>query len=319
MYQIRTRPKDQSSDEEENEQQNQKDSSPIQHVRQEESDSQSVSDDNNVDQKQIDDVDNGVNAVHSDKDDHRISVDFSMFESNIATECGGNDKDKGILSHCKAMQRLGEALRAYLIINSRLHALHNGNYDGIDLETATFTDFIGSGYRVQFLEDFNHFMAEHQYFAEEIKKEMINRYGFKQCNATRCKLTNRHFGRRRAQKHSVEEEAARAMFYRQIFDSLHFQIFHLEECGYRYLSKSPQIPESKTADKEYEQTAVDQELKEAVATINDKKKKCDFGRFQGDGPNKFTLSVSGIDRICFAVESIVILDRFVSTCCTLCS
>tara|TARA_B100001765_G_scaffold194393_1_gene143281 strand:+ start:148 stop:624 length:477 start_codon:yes stop_codon:yes gene_type:complete len=59
--------------------------------------------------------------------------------------------------------------------------------------------------------------------------------------------------------------------------------------------------ESKKEDDDDDEKAIDRELEEAVSAITDSKKKCAFGRFQGDGPNKFTLSVSGIDSACFAV------------------
>ena len=312
MYQIRTRPKDQSSDEDENEQQHHRDKS-MRSDLQKNTDLQSVSNDID-DLKQPDNENNNVSTVHSEENvDDQKSVDFSMFKSK-GDECGGNDKANGITSHCDALQRLGAALSAYAVLNSMGQGVYDGDDDEMEPEMPTFSEFIGSEYRVQFLEDFNHFMAEHQYFGEEIKEEMIEKYGLKPCNAVSCEMTTRHFGGPRAANQTVsKKENVRSKFYRQKFDSLHFHIFHLEESGYRYRSKLKQNEgkevvdefESKTADERDEQQAVDRDLAEAVSSINDNKKKCDFGRFVGDGPNKYTLNVSGIYGAQFGVIFVV--------------
>ena len=312
MYNIRARPKDQSSDEEGNEREHREEkiSSSIQSDEQNGSDQQSAFNEMNIDQKQTDDENNDVSTVHSDGNQNdQKPVDFSMFKSK-GNECGGNEQEKGAVFHCAALQRLGAALKAYSAMNRKHEALYNGNDDEMEPDIPSFSEFVGSEYRVQFLEDFNHFMAEHQYFAEEIKEEMMKRYGLKQCDAMNCKLTTRHFGGRRVQSVSrKKKEDIRSTFYRQKFDSLHFHLFHLEESGYRYRSKAQRVDggnapkglSTKTAEEEDERKAIDRELEEAVSTINANKKKCDFGRFQGGGPNKFTLSVSGIDSTCFVV------------------
>ena len=294
MYNIRARPKDQSSDEDESDEQQQKGtaSSSVQSETQKDIDPQSVSNDIDVDLKETD---------HSDeKDDDQKSGDFSMFKSK-STECGGNGKEEGVVFHCAALQRLGEALKAYAEMSRKLEAMNNGDDEEMEPEIPTFSEFIGSEYRVQFLEDFNHFMVEHQYFAEEIKKEMMKRYCLRSCTATKCAFTARHFGgRRRKQNASRKQTDVCSAYYRQKFDSLHFHIFHLEESGYRYRTKTQSnksandlgVDDSKTEEND-DGEAVDQDLREEVSVVNGNKKKCDFGRFEGGGPNKFTLSVSG--------------------------
>ena len=313
MYQIRSRPKEQSSDEDENEEKQPKE------MTQKDINSQSVSNDIDVDLKETDDEKNNTSTVHSDKkDDDQKSVDFSMFKSK-GTECGGNDKEEGVVFHCAALQRLGAALKAYADMNRKLEATYNGNDDEIELEIPTFSEFVGSEYRVQFLEDFNHFMAEHQYFAEEIKKEMIKRYKLRSCTATKCAFTARHFGgRRRKQQASRKKTDVRSAYYRQKFDSLHFHIFHLEESGYRYRAKSRSESDTNAndveckTDNDYNDDANDPELKVAVSTINESKKNCEFGRFEGCGPNKFTLSVSGTLTACLLNlrEELVTFDLY---------
>ena len=280
MHQIRSRPKDQSSDEEDLEQDNNV-QSPISSVNRKNDEPKSVS------------------TVHSiGKNDGKIS-DFSMFKTK-QMKCK-KDGDKGIVMQCDALQRLGAALSVYATVNN------NGDDDEIESEDPIFAEFVGSEYRVQFMEDFNHFMEEHQGSNEEIKQEMMEMYGLRKCTATECELTTRHFSRRRAnQQRTASSNNVLSQFYRQKFDSLHFHIFHLEESGYRYQNRpKPEMNgaaseevDSKVDDDEDDEKAVDQQLKEEVAVVNERKKKCDFGRFQGDESNKYTLNVSGINSLC---------------------
>ena len=303
IYQVRARPKDQSSDEDENEEKQQSATS-MQSDLPKEVDTQSVSND-------IDDL-----KQHFDGNDvEQKSVDFSMFQSK-GNKCGGNVKETGIVHCCDAVKRLGAALQAYSVLNSKLCPPYNGNDDEMEPEIQTFSEFVGSEYRLQFIEDFNHFMEVHQYFAEEIKHEMIKLFGLKRCNAMDCALTMRHFGGRREVSELPQKEGdVRIQFYRQKFDSLHFQIFHLEESGYRYRSKSKHHDIGDESDggagvEDDNQKDMDRELANAVTSINDKKKKCDLGRFRSDEQNKFTVNISGIVTMCFAEE--IVFNLFLS-------
>ena len=266
MHQIRNRPKYQSSDEEE----------------------QETNDNVQSSTSSVNPKERSVSAVHSDEKEIEQKIsDFSMFKIN-GILCG-KDGNKGIVEQCDALQRLGAALSVY----SRM----DNDDDDSELEDPVFSQFVGGQYRAQFLEDFNHFMQKHQGSSDQIKKEMIQLFGLKKCTATGCKLTSRHFRRRRPEKSTN----IRSSFYRQKFESLHFNIFHLEESGYRYRgrTKSAVIGNNVNAvgSKEDDEKAVNRDLQEAVAAITDCKSQCDFGRFQSDEPNKFTLSVSGIDGL----------------------
>ncbi|MCP4499527.1 MAG: hypothetical protein GY822_06125, partial [Deltaproteobacteria bacterium] len=310
QHQIRRRPRDQSSDEDENEE-NETDIIPPQQPSphsvppsddvKEQSVSNDVAADGDV---QSEPEPPSVSLAASDRKECAENVpSFSMFRG-ATTRCGGNGKSSGIVSCCDALQRLGAALRAYSAMKSKERGRNEDDDDEIEPEEPALSEFVGSDYRLQFLEDFNHFMAEHQESTEEIKGEMVECFGLRRCEAMRCHFTSRHFGRAQSADKRASVDG-RAMFYRQKLDALHFQIWHLEQSGYRYRSTRRVQAEndgtSKKEDDDDDEKAIDRELEEAVSAINDSKKKCAFGRFQGDGPNKFTLSVSGIDSACFAV------------------
>ena len=240
-----------------------------------------------------------VSTVYSiEKNDGKIS-DFSMFKTNqMRCKKGG---DSGFVMHCDSLKRLGAALSVYATIND------NGDVDEIESENPIFAEFVGSEYRVQFMEDFNHFMEEHQGSNEEIKQEMMEMYRLKKCETTDCELTTRHFSPRRPdQRRTATADTGRSEFYRKKFDSLHFHIFHLEESGYRYRHRHKSETngtvtdevDSKVDDEEGDEKAMDREFGKEVAAVNECKKKCHFDRFQGDELNKFSLNVSGINNFC---------------------
>ena len=291
QYQIRSRPKDQSSDEDENEENKQKDTipSPTPSIHQTPDDEpQSVS---NV----IADDSNTVPAVHS------AASFLSIFKSTTMRCGGGNEQSNGIVASCDALQRLMAALSVHWSIESEAER------SGAGRDSVALSEFVASPHRLQFIEDFNHFMAEHL-DAEQldaVKQEMAEQFVSGQCSATRCALTTRHFTKRKEGREAMKAEDVRTVFYRQKLDSLHFQIWHLEQSGFRHrgdrATQRVQTEDDGVTKSNDDERAIDRELEEAVSAITDSKKKCAFGRFQGDGPNKFTLSVSGIDSACFAV------------------
>ena len=176
MLPIRSRPKDQSSDEEENDDEKKMNAVP------------SSTDHGN---EQSVDSNNGskpVSAVHVDGKE--IVLDFSMFARN-GTRCG-NDPKRGILEQCDALQRLGEALKVHSATNSKEEEQKKGDNEAL-------REFVGSAHRRRFLEDFNHFMERHQKDSvEALKQEMTEQLGLGHCEAAQCPLTLRHFGRRQS-------------------------------------------------------------------------------------------------------------------------
>ena len=265
--QIRRRPKDQSSDEDGDDDENKEQPTPL----------------------------TPPSTLSNVQRDGDKSVDFTMFKEK-GTRCG-NDQNKGVIAECDALQRLAAALRAYSAMKELEGQQDDDEDDEMRPEHPALSEFLGSDYRLQFLEDFNHFMARHQdqEQLDALKQEMAEQFGMGRCEAGQCLFSLRHFGGdTRSKRKAVGARDARSLFYRQKLDALHFHIFHLLDSGYRHRAK----PQTHGADENeaVDGNAVDRELEEAVTAINDSKKKWDIGRFQGGGPNKFTLNVSGISE-----------------------
>lgn len=267
-----------------------------------------------------------VNVVASMNDggaSNNPSVSSPILKSK-ESRCG-NDKSKPLIAQCDALHRLALAMKAYstMVVRQEERQTSNSGDEAIDDLGVSESDhdsfpseFIGSDSRVQFLDDFNHFIAKHRESANEIKEEMIEHFDFAECEALKCQLAMRHFGRDPVDNDTkTSHHDARSVFYRQKFDALHFHIFHLMETGYRHrqkneltsnpnsqkTAKADGVIENKIEDEDDDNEAIDEELQSTVTTINDQKKKFDFPRFQGDGPNKFTLNVSGINYLVFII------------------
>eukprot|EP01084_Bolivina_argentea_P174595 302408_1 len=79
---------------------------------------------------------------------------------------------------------------------------------------------------VEFLNDWIHVKTIHSQQVEDINKELINVYQFSKCSIKNCQLTTRHYNANSNLK-SNQEINSTFKFYRDIFDNIHFYLFHL--------------------------------------------------------------------------------------------
>eukprot|EP01084_Bolivina_argentea_P160460 279421_1 len=88
------------------------------------------------------------------------------------------------------------------------------------------------------LDDYHHLLSKHQNSIENIKSELIEKYGFSQCLVKDCQFIQRHFDEsRKSRKDTNEIETNSDVmvgFYEREYDSLHFNLFHLYDVGYRF-------------------------------------------------------------------------------------
>ncbi len=134
-----------------------------------------------------------------------------------------NKRDNPIEA-CKPVKRLISSLKYY----EMLDIINNKDHQNI------FTAFIKDIYKI-FLDDYNHLVYEHNDL-EDINKAITSKKEFSTCNILKCKYTGRHNSDDEKQ---IEDGITH--FYKTIFDSLHFYLIHLYECGLR-------IPTSTTND-----------------------------------------------------------------------
>eukprot|EP01084_Bolivina_argentea_P145990 255758_1 len=132
--------------------------------------------------------------------DKNETIDLEIFRE-YKHECNGHNK-------CSYLSRMICALRYY------------------QLQTGTtFIEFCVDVYGQQCLDDYIHFICNH---INNINQ--LNNNNCKCTNITRCKFRTNHLRKRNeAAKNSNEKYN----FYIDIFDSIHFCLFHLKDTGFR--------------------------------------------------------------------------------------
>ena len=288
MLKIYKRPQDDSSDEESDDEQNisETDGQSLSTSPCTSANVQTKTEDNNVLQKCDQTPMCSVTSINlSVFDDKAMNCESGRAVGIIHEDSVGG----GILSRCSSLRRLIEGLKCY---------------DAMKKDPDSFLDFIANQYRIKMIDDFNHFVAEHEHQSNAIVNEMIALHHFKLCDVEHCGHAKRHFDetqriRLYTSKHSQigggdSSNSKLILFYSSKYDALHFVLFHLFETGYRYRVSKPPKKEDDDNNNDDERVA-QQELAAAVSAINAGRDRCRgaLGRFESESNNKFNLSVGG--------------------------
>eukprot|EP01084_Bolivina_argentea_P061472 112344_1 len=149
-------------------------------------------------------------------------MDVNLFKEN-RTNCNLESTDN-IVNECQHLKRLAFALRYF-----------NDNKNN----KKQWNEFCLHMYGYKLLDDYQHLLSVHSNEFNEIKKELIKTYGFSSCLINECVFSIRHFNevnrdKRNDEKQNNSNDAHVMTFYEQEYDSLHFNLFHLFEIGYRF-------------------------------------------------------------------------------------
>eukprot|EP01084_Bolivina_argentea_P031898 59009_1 len=150
-------------------------------------------------------------------------MDSKSFNSS-STKCDKTDENK-LVDNCQYLQRLSYALKYY---------------SEQDKTEKDWIHFCVDVYAHQMLDDYSHLLSAHHQQVQQIKHELINNYGFDKCSIKNCKFSGRHFNGDRTGKEKLSEpkqednNAQKMNIYQQEYDSLHFNLFHLFDVGYRF-------------------------------------------------------------------------------------
>ena len=144
-----------------------------------------------------------------------IECDLRIFENQeeplIRTEKCFEDYDK-----CITIKRLLTSLSYYTKLDP------NNNKDNID----KFCDFMSSVYNTKIYDDYFHLIKYHQNQLKQIKN-ILGSISTK-CKSPSCNFANRHYRVSQTSSNDINYN-----LYIEVMDSLHFYIYHLEECGLR--------------------------------------------------------------------------------------
>eukprot|EP00483_Globobulimina_turgida_P010624 UN10645 len=150
-----------------------------------------------------------------------MEIDFKIFKTDT-TKCNIDDNEDEIVKNCDHLLRIAYCLRYYQLLCQKESDL---NAQQILIE------FCSDSY-LMCLSDYIHLMTKHS------ETETLNKisYDLQKChnmeicaNMNDCKWTKRHYRNREDEKNNNNH------FYLNIFDTIHFYIFHLESLGLRVI------------------------------------------------------------------------------------
>eukprot|EP01084_Bolivina_argentea_P185180 319353_1 len=186
-------------------------------------------------------------------------IDCKIFEDN-SDNCLAND--------CSFVNRIIYGLKYYQLLNTKI--------DGKG--QLIFTEFILNTY-TQYLNDILHLKTKHNTDLYLIHQQLFTKFGFNHCNTMKCSWTGRHY-----QKLNNRDNTYK--FIQELFDGLHYYLFHLFDSGMR------QIPDNKqqrpnNEDNDANLSNYDKELQKLN---NTKKNKLIFNKLEKQS-SKFNLTI----------------------------
>eukprot|EP01084_Bolivina_argentea_P101471 181914_1 len=218
------------------------------------------------------------------------SVDFSSFEQNGRNCTSSSNNCNDIVPKCNYLSRMSYALKYYLVLCTS------------NTGKSIFNQFCMESYK-QCVDDNIHFVCRHSHQILQISSYLQKHYQFKICNLSGCRLTQRHYERKQA-----EDDG----FYCELFDNLHYFLFHLYDVGLRVQLSSINITknDNKLLD------CNDKIFAETQKIIISKRNKYDsyFNRFKAEN-NKYNMAMGPNDsKDKDETESTFVDEMFVFIC-----
>eukprot|EP01083_Nonionella_stella_P108083 313892_1 len=144
-----------------------------------------------------------------------MNGDLTIFAKDC-NECDPSDYTK-----CDAMQRLVSSSK----YDAMLQTKKSEDWDEI------LTRFMNEVYNQKgalLIDDYIHFQKHHEHELERINNDLIESHGFNDCTIGECEHTRRHM-----HPQNTRDVDTQLSFYGDIFDALHFHLFHCFEAGLR--------------------------------------------------------------------------------------
>ena len=192
---------------------------------------------------------------------------MSLFNDEMEgdLQCDGKPNGK-----CRGMRRVNTLLRYH-------HRLMSSN---VVNPGSIFTNFCDSAYSpVMATNDYIHFIQKH---SDNVSRRQLVKELDLKCGAIgHCVGSLRHYGRRESEREEVSYHSILEQF-----DALHFNVFHIEEGGFRVVTEDKDSDEKVDDDVDL-QTA----LEIAVERSRAMEKQFDSERWNGGANSKYTISV----------------------------
>ena len=209
-------------------------------------------------------------------------VDLEIFkveesENNICSSNGDEDIECLLGIKCLSIKRIIAALKYYQLFD----IINNENDRDI------FNDFINDIYGDDVINDYIRIINNHKYGLQEINEWIINNKLLNLCDIKKCQFGLRHFDDDNNEDNKLDPILT---FFKETFDSLHFYLLHLFECGMR---TKKEIKENKENDDQYadDDEFVDKMFLRIHQNINQRKHLTKiFNRFKNN--KKFNININ---------------------------
>ena len=144
----------------------------------------------------------------------------NSFSESLQSQCDDkNDINYNYISNCDYLQRISIGMKCYdLFCRNKI-------------EWEAFIDFCETKY-TNLLDDYVHFISVHNSHSISIAKELERVHGITQCEIESCDVVARHY-RVTAREAEADDDDEKQTFYKDLFDSIHHHIFHLNQIGLR--------------------------------------------------------------------------------------
>eukprot|EP01084_Bolivina_argentea_P285951 490458_1 len=207
---------------------------------------------------------------------------YQTFPLTDDTHLTTNDEICEGESNCPYLQRIMYSLQLY-------HKLVSEN--NIPSGKHTFIQFCNNSYK-KCVDDYTHLICVHSNDLNKITSQLEAHYSVTQCNnVDQCKMLQRHY-RDRSKNEEYKTDNDEDDFYIELFDTIHFYLFHLKQLGLR-ISNSDESNYNDNDDDNLQ--FIDKEI---VFIRNEIEIKCKrygshFDRISNDVNSKFIIQQTG--------------------------
>eukprot|EP01084_Bolivina_argentea_P263105 445202_1 len=216
-------------------------------------------------------------------------VNFAIFKST-AIECtvSSTSVKHSMVKNCTCLTRVSEAMKYYDIYCGNTTQQNNS----IQNNFLQFCDEVYSN----MLEDYIHIIKIHNMDVHKIAYELTTHYGFTNCVAKKCAKISRHYRREAPMNTGDLKQDDRLGFYYNLYDQLHYFIFHLYDIGLRINQKElSNIIDQKTVvdpQNNSDVSCIDGIFKQKLQLIRSRRKQhgMHLERFN-DENNKFNINI----------------------------
>eukprot|EP01084_Bolivina_argentea_P221203 374706_1 len=200
--------------------------------------------------------------------------------------CNKFDNNASLIDNCECLRRLSVAMKYFrLVIDD-------------DENKETVIRFCQNVYKNKnLLHDYYHVIKQHNDDLTQIHTELITNYEFDSCSINQCHNVKRYYVKKVLEE-TVKENDEMYQFYVDLFDQLHYFIYHLYDVGLRV-----EIMENKQQHADHDEEISlsddsDQILRETINIIQQKRKvnTYDVNRFSIEH-NKFTMPVNTYNKV----------------------